>query len=76
MKVSYDPERDGLRILLSDAPIAHSTNEAAGLILDYDNNGVIVGLEMRDASLRMPNPRIVEFAELSTLPDPAEDFPK
>lgn len=63
MKVTYDSCRDGLRILFSDAPIARSSDEASGLILDYDDNGAIVGLEMTQASQRMSNPRIVEFAE-------------
>ena len=44
MKVTYNPDRDGLRILFSDAPIVHSTDEGAGLILDYDTNGAVVGL--------------------------------
>ena len=72
MKVTYDPDRDGLRILFSDAPIARTTDEVAGLILDYDNNGAIVGLEMTDASQRMPDPRTVEFAEHPASPDPQE----
>jgi uncharacterized protein YuzE len=60
----YHPDRDGLRILFSDAPIERSSHEACGLILDYDNNGVVVGLELTQASERMPNPRLVEFAEI------------
>jgi uncharacterized protein YuzE len=64
MKVMYHPDRDGLRILFSDAPIDRSTNEVSGLIVDYDNNGVVVGLELTRASERMPNPRLVEFAEI------------
>ena len=70
MKVTYDPNQDGLRILFSDAPIERST-DAAGLILDYDNNDHIVGVEVTQASQRMPNPRIVEFIERAT-PLPAE----
>lgn len=63
MKVTYDPNRDGLRILFSDAPIEHSTDAAPGLILDYDTNGEVVGIEVTMASQRMPNPRVVEFTE-------------
>ncbi|MES2464067.1 MAG: DUF2283 domain-containing protein [Armatimonadota bacterium] len=64
MKVMYHPDRDGLRILFSDAPIERSTSELSGLIVDYDNNGVVVGLELTQASERMPNPRLVEYAEI------------
>ena len=66
MKVTYDPDRDGLRILFSDAPIERSTNEADGLILDYGDNGAVVGLEVTEASRRLLNPRAVEFAEIYT----------
>jgi uncharacterized protein YuzE len=70
MKVTYDPDRDGLRILFSDAPIERSSDEVPGLILDYDNTGAIVGLEVTRASQRMPNPRAVEFVERpSSAPD-------
>jgi uncharacterized protein YuzE len=72
MKVMYHPDRDGLRILFSDAPIERTTSEVSGLIVDYDNNGVVVGLELTRASERMPNPRLVEFAEVTALADPPE----
>ena len=63
MKVTYDPTRDDLRILLSDAPIERSSSQTPGLIVDYDNNGDVVGLELTLASQRMPDPRSVEFFE-------------
>ncbi len=62
MKVTYDPEVDVLRILLSNAPIEESDEEKPGVILDYDKDGNIVGLEILDASQRMENPRTVEYA--------------
>ena len=62
MKVTYDPEVDVLRILLSNAPIEESDEDKPGVILDYDKDGNIVGLEILDASIRMENPRCVEYA--------------
>ncbi len=62
MKVTYDPEVDVLRILLSDAPIEESDEHKPGVILDYDKDGNIVGLEILEASKRMANPRSVEYA--------------
>ena len=32
------------------------------MILDYDKDGNVVGLEILDASKRMSNPRSVEYA--------------
>ncbi|MGA9058660.1 MAG: DUF2283 domain-containing protein [Terriglobia bacterium] len=62
MKVTYDPEVDVLRILLSDAPIEESDEDKPGVILDYDKDGNIVGLEILEASKRIANPRSVEYA--------------
>ena len=65
MKVTYDPEVDVLRIVFSSMPIEESDEEKPGVILDYDKDGNIVGLEILDASKRMENPRAVEYAVAS-----------
>lgn len=65
MKVTYDPEVDVLRIVFSNVPIEESDEEKPGMILDYDKDGNIVGLEILDASKRMENPRAVEYAVAS-----------
>jgi uncharacterized protein YuzE len=62
VKVTYDPEVDVLRILLSDAAIEESDEDKPGVILDYDKDGNIVGLEILEASKRTSNPRSVEYA--------------
>ncbi|MDQ3389196.1 MAG: DUF2283 domain-containing protein [Gemmatimonadota bacterium] len=62
MKVIYDPEVDVLRIVLSRTPVAESDEDKPGVILDYDRDGNVVGLEILNASSRMENPRSVEYA--------------
>lgn len=62
MKVTYDSEVDVLRIILSDALIEESDEEKPGVIIDYDKDGNIVGIEILDASERVTNPRSVEYA--------------
>jgi len=62
MKVTYDPAVDVLRILLSNAAIEESDEEKPGVIIDYDKDGNVVGLEILDASKRMENPRSLEYA--------------
>lgn len=62
MKVTYDPEVDVVRILFSNSPIEESDEDKPGVIIDYDKDGNIVGLEVLDASKRMENPRSVEYA--------------
>ena len=62
MKVTYDPEVDVLRILFSSAAIEESDEDKPGIIMDYDIDGNVVGIEILDASKRMENPRSVEYA--------------
>ncbi len=62
MKIMYDPEVDILRITFSNIPVEESDEEKPGVILDYDKDGNIVGMEILDASERMENPRSVEYA--------------
>ena len=62
MKVVYDQEVDVLRVLFSTAVIEESDEEKPGIILDYDKDGNIVGLEILNASKRMENPRALDYA--------------
>jgi uncharacterized protein YuzE len=62
MKVYYDPDVDVLRILFSNQAIEESDEDKPGVIIDYDKNGNIVGLEVLEASKNVENPRSVEYA--------------
>ncbi|BDI18636.1 hypothetical protein ANSO36C_44380 [Nostoc cf. commune SO-36] len=62
MKITYDPEVDILRIILSDVPIEDSDEEKPGVILDYDEDGNIIALEILDASKKIDNPRSLEYS--------------
>jgi uncharacterized protein YuzE len=62
MKVTYDPEVDVLRILFRNTPIEESDEDKPGVILDYDKEGNLVGLEVLNASQRIENPRGVDYA--------------
>jgi len=66
MRATYDPEVDVLKIVLSDAPVDESDEEKPGVIIDYDKDGNIVGIEILDASKRVENPRSVEYAVLAS----------
>ena len=52
MKIKYDQEVDVLIIRLSDEAIAESDEPQKGIILDYDDKGSIVKIEILDASKR------------------------
>jgi uncharacterized protein YuzE len=62
VKVTYDIETDILRVIFSSTAIEESDEDKPGVILDYDKDGNIVGLEILDASKRTDNPRAVEYA--------------
>ena len=62
MKVSYDPRTDTLSLVLKEnAAIAESDEEKPGVILDYDEKGDLVSMEILDASRRVTEARKVEF---------------
>ena len=61
MKVKYDKEVDVLYIVFSENKIKESDEEKSGIILDYDKQGSIVGIEILNASKRMKNPTKVEY---------------
>jgi uncharacterized protein YuzE len=62
MKVTYDPQTDILRILFTQGRIEESDEDKPGIILDYDKEGNVVGIEVLDASRRIENPRSVEYS--------------
>ena len=62
MKVRYDKRTDTLTMLLKEnASVAESDEEKPGLILDYDDHGDIVSIEVLDASRRVTEARRVDF---------------
>lgn len=62
MKVSYDPAADVLTIILrEDVAVAESDEERAGIILDYDEEGSLVSIEILDASQRVTDARRIEY---------------
>ncbi|MGF7218498.1 uncharacterized protein YuzE [Spirosoma lacussanchae] len=61
MKVKYDREVDILYIQLTDAQIEESDADRPGMIIDYDASGMMVGIEILNASKRMDRPTMVEL---------------
>jgi uncharacterized protein YuzE len=51
MRIDYDAETVTLRIVL-DVPVRESEEERSGVIVDYDDSGKLVALEVLDASTR------------------------
>ncbi len=62
MKTTYDVRTDSLTVILrEDVPIAESDEDKPGVILDYDEDGNLVSLEVLDASRRVTQAQTMEF---------------
>lgn len=59
MRLSYDPETDSLYIHLSERPSKDSDEVAEGVVLDFDENGGLVGIDVQHASLHADISRLM-----------------
>jgi YD repeat-containing protein len=61
MKATYDPKTDTLSLELKSGPVAESDQNKPGVILDYDEDGNLIGIEVLDASKRVAETRTMQF---------------
>ena len=62
VKVSYDSRTDIVTVVLRDGvSVAESDEDKPGVILDYDDRGNLVAVEILDASKRITDARRVDF---------------
>jgi uncharacterized protein YuzE len=71
MRLSYYPETDSLYIDLVDRPGVESREISDGVVLDYDAGGVLVGIDIEDASTNVDLAQLV----LSRMPSKVETAP-
>jgi uncharacterized protein YuzE len=53
MKLAYYPETDSLYIDLSEKTSVESTEISEGIVLDYDDEGKLVGIDIDNASSKV-----------------------
>lgn len=53
MKLNYYPETDSLYIDLSERPSVESREISEGVVLDYDANGNLVGIDNASAEVQL-----------------------
>jgi uncharacterized protein YuzE len=61
MKVVYDPDKDILQITFIETIIEETAQIAPGLVLDYDEDGNVIGLELKKASKRVDSPYAISY---------------
>ena len=61
MRIKYDKETDVVYIQFSNSQITESDEEKPGIILDYDAEGGIVGIEVLNASTKMEKANSVVY---------------
>jgi uncharacterized protein YuzE len=64
MKISYYPDTDSLYIDLSEQQSAESREVSEGVVLDYDAQGRLVGIDIDNASNKVELKKLI----LSKLP--------
>ena len=68
MKLNYYPETDSLYINLSEQPSVESQEISEGVLLDYDAEGRLVGIDIDNASNKVEMRQLI----LSKLPSRIE----
>lgn len=61
MRMTYDPDADALMLRLSEAPVQESGEVAPNVVLDYDAEGRVVGIEILFVS-DLPDANPMELA--------------
>ena len=56
MEISYDPKHDVMYIKFSHAKVVDTVEVEEGVLVDYGENGEIVGIEIIGASMRTHAP--------------------
>ena len=59
MRLRYYPETDSLYIDLSEKSSVDSEEIAEGIVIDYDENGNIVGIDIDNASKKLSLKKLI-----------------
>ena len=62
MKIIYDSDKDILQISFRQTVVEETTQISTGLVLDYDEDGKVVGMELRNASKKVDNPHEIIYS--------------
>ncbi|QDZ40756.1 DUF2283 domain-containing protein [Euhalothece natronophila Z-M001] len=66
MKIKYDAEVDVLRVHWSNDSIEESDETEPGVILDYNEKGIVIGVEVLNASQTVENWQKIQEIKLES----------
>ena len=66
MKIEYDREADALYVMFRSCPVDHSREIEGGVVVDFDAQDHVIGVEVLDASHRL-SPEELTSAEIRGL---------
>ena len=55
VRLNYDPEADAAYLRFSDQTVAESDEVSPGVVIDYDGEGRMVGMEVLNARRHLPD---------------------
>ena len=61
-KFEYDPEANAAYIRFSSEKILESEEVCEGIVLDFDSEGHMVGMEVQDARRNLPSTMLAKVA--------------
>lgn len=61
MKLHVDKEADALYLRLDDSPVIESEEVSPGVVLDFNEQNQVVGIEMQNLSARTPKLNLGEL---------------
>lgn len=61
MVIKYNKETDSVYIKLTEGKVAESDEDKKDIILDYDDSGNIIGIEILNASKKTNLPNVVTY---------------
>ena len=63
MKMSYDPQVDAAYIRLAEGPATEGEEVAPGIVLDFDAEGRVLGIEVLHASKTLAPSAVAELMD-------------
>src|SRR5688572_5998682 len=72
MNVTHSPTANALYIKLNDHTVAQTKKASDSVMLDFDADGNLIGIELLDASEYVDNPTTITYEQLTTALRPSE----